>query len=130
MKYEGINMVQDMANYIKKLTEENEKLKEEKEIIEKENKRLRQGWEYWRNNYYYLLQTSGEEIKEQKEKVTELLEVGESLAGSVRYWKDKYYKEVEGHRTCLALNFNDISEEEIKKFAEEMVQKLGQDEEE
>lgn len=112
-------MLQDMSNYIKKLTDENEKLKEEKEIIEKENKRLRQGWEYWRNNYYHLLKTSGEEIKEQKEKVRELLEVGESLAGSVRYWKDKYYKQLEGISTQLAVNLNDITELNIKKLIEE-----------
>lgn len=61
MKYEGINMVQDMANYIKKLTVENEKLKEENKKLKEDNEQLNvdvynmyNDAQYWKDKYYKL----------------------------------------------------------------------------
>ena len=45
-------MLQDMANYIKKLTDENKKLKEENEELKEINKRQKEGYIYWRRKYY------------------------------------------------------------------------------
>lgn len=54
-----MNMMNDMANYIKKLTEENEKLKEENKMLNEENYKLNDDlcglyncMDYWRDKYY------------------------------------------------------------------------------
>lgn len=81
-------MLQDMGNYIKKLTDENEKLKEE--------------------NY----------------KLNDELS---ALYNCMNYWRDKYYKQLDGISTQLAVNLNDITELDIKKLADETVKELGKD---
>lgn len=87
MKYEGVNMVQDMANYIKKLTEENEKLKEENKKLKEENGK-------WSAECLSILMEKG---------YWEL---------NVNYWKDKYYKELEGKSTMLTVDIKKLIEEE------------------
>lgn len=45
-------MLQDMANYIKKLTDENDKLKEENYKLHDELSALYNCMNYWRDKYY------------------------------------------------------------------------------
>lgn len=89
MNYPGINMVQDMANYIKKLTEENEKLKAENKKLKEDNEQLKD-----------------ENGKWSAECLSTLMEKGKWEL-EARYWKEKYYKLSRGESTRITCIFKE-----------------------
>lgn len=71
-------MVQDMANYIKKLTDENEKLKEENKHLKEQNEvlfnnlcRADDNMHYWKRLYYDELKRKSKRLKVNIEKLIE-----------------------------------------------------------
>lgn len=69
-------MLKDMANYIKKLTDENEKLKEENEHLKEQNEvlfnnlcRADDNMHYWKRKYYDELKGKSKRLKVNIEKL-------------------------------------------------------------